>query len=225
MKPPGARALVVVAALAGTAAAQVPPRPMAPDTTFAAAAAGEIHAVVSFTPPDFTLAVHHQEAQFAFYGRELNALEGVRCERQAGFEFVAQANLAGSIQVGVCESDAKRVRALATTAPVALDRLLAQLPPIDAKARAQSGLTFNRRVAANRTQEYAFPVMALGHGVLVVQTVVLVTDGARHAIVVQADTHKLCEDYGGLKDKTPLCRDTRRALLDIARRLEARFAK
>ena len=210
---------------AGIAVAQVPMRQLPADANFAAMAAREIHAVAAFAPPEFTLAVRHQEAQFAFYGKELNALEGVRCERQAGFEFIAQANLTGSIQVGVCESEAKRVRALATTAPVALDRLLAQLPQIDAKARAQLGLTFNRRVAANRTQEYAFPVVAIGHGVLVAQTVVLVTDGARHAIVVQADTHKLCEDYGGLKDETPLCRETRQALLDIARRLEARFAK
>ena len=217
-----ARILLALVAIAGMAAAQVP---VAADTSFAAVVAGEIHAVVSFTPPDFTFAERPEEAQFAFYGKELNALEGVRCERQAGFEFVAQANLAGGILVGICTSEAKRVRALATTAPVALDRLLAQLPQIDAKARTQSGLTFNRQVAAHRTQEYAFPVMALGHGVLVVQTVVLVTDGARQAIVVQADTHKLCEDYGGLKGKTPLCRDTRRALTDIARRLEARFAR
>lgn len=220
-----ARVLLALVAVAGTAAAQTPVQQIPPDPDFVALAAGEINAVVAFTPPDFTLALRNQEAGFAFYGKEVNTLEGVRCERQAGFEFVAQANLTGGLQVGVCTSEAKRVRALATTAPVALDRLLAQLPQIDAKARAQLGLTFNRQVAANRTQEYAFPVMALGHGVLVAQTVVLVTDGARRAIVVQAETHKLCENYGGLKDKTPLCRDTRRALTDIARRLEARFAK
>jgi hypothetical protein len=220
-----ARVLLALAAVAGTAAAQVQVPHRTPDPSFVALAAGEINAIAGFTPPHFTLAVRHEEAQFAFYGKELNSLEGVRCERQAAFEFVAQANLAGGILAGVCTSEAKRVRALATTAPVALDRLLAQLPTIDAKARAQSGLTFNRQVAANRTQEYAFPVMALGHGVLVVQTVVLVADGAHRAIVVQADTHKLCENYGALKDKTALCRDTRGALTEIARGLEARFAK
>lgn len=220
-----ARVLLALVVVAGTAAAQTPMQKIPPDTNFAALAAGEINAVVAFTPPDFTLAMRNQEAGFAFYGKEVNTLEGVRCERQAGFEFVAQANLVGSIQVGVCMSEAKRVRALATTAPLALDRLLAQLPEIDAQKRAQLGLTFNRHLAANRTQEYAFPVMAIGHGVLVAQTVVLVTDGAHQAIVVQADTHKLCDDYGGLKDKTPLCRDTRQALTAIARRLEARFVR
>ena len=33
---------------------------------------------------------------------------------------------------------------------------------------------------------------------------------------------KLCENYG-LLDKTPLCSNTRQALADMARRLEARF--
>jgi len=42
--------------------------------------------------------------------------------------------------------------------------------------------------------------------------------------VVQADTSKLCENYG-LQDKTALCRDPRQALTDIARRVEARFAR
>ena len=219
-----ARALLALVVLAGTAAAQTPMQQIAPDTNFVALAAGEINAVVAFTPPDFTLAMRNQETQFAFYGKELNTLEGLRCERQAGFEFVAQANLAGSIQVGVCMSEAKRVRALATTAPLALDRLLAELPQIDAQQRLKAGLTVTRRSAANRTQEHAFPVIAVGHGFLVVHTAVLVTASGRHAIVVQADTHRLCDERNGLKDKTALCRDTRQALIDIARRLEARFA-
>jgi len=46
--------------------------------------------------------------------------------------------------------------------------------------------------------------------------------GAGRAIVVQADTMKLCENYG-LQDKTPLCSNTRQALADIARRLDAHF--
>jgi hypothetical protein len=46
--------------------------------------------------------------------------------------------------------------------------------------------------------------------------------GARRAIVVQAETRHLCENFG-LQTQTPLCSGTRRALADIARRLEARF--
>jgi len=35
---------------------------------------------------------------------------------------------------------------------------------------------------------------------------------------------KLCESHG-LQDKTPLCSNTRQALADIARRLDARFGR
>jgi len=219
-----ARALLAVAALAGNAAAQVPMQQMPPDTKFAAVIANEINAVARFTPPDFTLSIRPDESQLAFYGQEPNRLEGVRCERQAAFEFVALANLVGHIQVGICAGEAKRVRTLAVMAPRSLEALLAQLPGIDVEKRRKLGWTTTRAEGANRTEEHAFPVVAIGHGVLVAQTVVIVTAGGRQAVVVQADTSKLCENYG-LQDKTTLCQDTRQALTDIARRVEKRFAR
>lgn len=217
-------ALLALAALAGSAAAQVPMQQMPPDTKFASVVANEINAVAKFTPPDFTLSLRGDESQLAFYGREPNQLEGVRCERQAAFEFVAQANLTGHIQVGICASEAKRVRTLAVLAPRSLEALVAQMPEINLEQRRKVGWTTTRSEGLNRTEEHAFPVVALGHGVLSVQTVVIVTAGARQAVVVQAETHKLCENYG-LQDQTALCRDTRQALVDIARRLEKRFAR
>ncbi|HYI86513.1 MAG TPA: hypothetical protein VEX61_05400, partial [Burkholderiales bacterium] len=129
---------------------------------------------------------------------------------------------------GVCEREAKRVQTLSRAAPLAVDTVVEQFsatgPKIDAAMRAKIGWTTSARVAANGTQEHVFPVIAIGHGVIAAQTVVLVQRGAGRAIVVQAETSALCENYG-LKDKTALCRDTRQALLDIARRLEARLAK
>ncbi|HTG97685.1 MAG TPA: hypothetical protein VL982_09575 [Burkholderiales bacterium] len=212
-------ALLALAAFAGSVAAQMPP-----DTKFALQVANEINAVAAFTPPDFTLSVREEQAQLAFYGREPNRLDGVRCERQAAFEFVALANLTGHMQVAICASEAKRVRTLAVMAPRSLEALLVQLPEIDMERRRKLGWTTTRAQGPNGTEEHAFPVVAIGHGMLVAQTAVIVTAGGRQAVVVQADTYKLCESYG-LKDKTALCRDTRQALMDIARRLEKRFAR
>ena len=217
-------ALLALAAFAGSAAAQMPIEQMPPEMKFALAVADEINAVAAFTPPEFTLSIREQETQLAFYGRESNQLEGVRCERQAAFEFVAQANLTGHIQVGVCGGEAKRVRTLAVMAPRSLDALLAQMPEVNTEQRRKIGWTTTRSEGPNGTEQHAFPVVAIGHGVLSVQTVVIVTAGARQAVVVQADTHKLCENYG-LQDKTTLCQDTRQALTDIARRVEKRFAR
>jgi hypothetical protein len=203
----------------------VPMQQMPPDPKFASVVANEINAVAEFTPPDFTLSFREDESQLAFYGKELNQLDGVRCERQAAFEFVALANLVGHIQVGICASEAKRVRALAVMAPRSLEALLAKFPAMDAEQRRKSGWTATRFERPNRTEEHAFPVMVIGHGVLVAQTVVIVAVGGRQAVVVQADTHNLCEQGYGLKEKTALCRDTRQALMDIARRVEKRFAR
>jgi len=216
-------ALLALAALAGSAAAQMPLQQMPPDTRFVSMVANEINAVAGFTPPEFTLAVRDDERQLAFYGKEPNRLDGVRCERQAAFELVARANLVGHIQVGICASEAKRVRTLAVMAPRSLEALLAQLPEIDAEKRRQLGWTTARSEGPNRTEEHAFPVVLIGHGILVAQTAVIVSAGGRQAVVVQADTYRMCEEGYGLKDRTALCRDTRQALMDIARRLDQRF--
>jgi hypothetical protein len=199
---------------------------MPPDTQFASVIANEINAVAAFTPPEFTLSFRDDaERQLAFYGKEANRLDGVRCERQAAFEFVALADFVGHIQVGICASEAKRVRTLAVMAPRSLEALLAQLPEIDVEKRRKLGWTTTRSEGPNRTEEHAFPVVAIGHGVLVAQTAVIIAAGSRQAVVVQADTSKLCEEGYGLKDKTALCRDTRQALMDIARRVQKRFAR
>jgi hypothetical protein len=219
-----AGAFLALAALAGTAAAQMPMQQMPPDPKFAGVVANEIHAVVAFMPPDFTLALRENETRFAFYGKEAGKYEAVRCERQTAFEFVAAANLVGNIQAGICASEARRIRTLAATAPSGLTAMLQQVPEIDMEQRRKAGLTTTRTEGHNRTEEHAFPVMAFGHGMSVAQTVVIVAAGARQAVVVQANLHNLCESYG-LKDKTALCRDTRQALLDIARRLQTRFAR
>ena len=220
-----AGALLALAAFAGAATAQMPMQQMPPDTKFVSVVANEINAVAGFTPPEFTLSIRADESHLAFYGKEANRLDGVRCERQAAFEFVARANLVGHIQVGICASEAKRVRTLAVMAPRSLEALLAQMPDIDVEKRRKLGWTTTRAEGLNRTEEHAFPVVVIGHGVLAVQTAVIVSAGGRQAVVVQADTSKLCEEHYGLKDKTALCRDTRQALMDIARRVEKRFAR
>ena len=115
------------------------------------------------------------------------------------------------------------MRTLAVMAPRSLDALLARLPEIDTAKRRQLGWTTTRSEGPNRTEEHAFPVVLIGHGILVAQTAVIVSAGGRQAVVVQADTYRMCEEGYGLKDRTALCRDTRQALMDIARRLDKRF--
>ena len=102
--------------------------PAAAQQDFVALAAKEIHAVVGFTPPEFTFGPGRDgEAPFAFYGDRMNDFKQVSCERSASFDVIAKANQAGVIRTGICLREAQRVRALAVSAKAALGGTLAML--------------------------------------------------------------------------------------------------
>ena len=81
-----------------------------------------------------------------------------------------------------------------------------------------------RTTGPDGAEEHYFALIAVGHGIASLPTLVRIPRGGGRAVIVQADTMKLCENYG-LQDRTALCRNTRQALADIARRLDARFAR
>jgi hypothetical protein len=182
-----------------------------------------IDAVARFTPPEYAIGPV-RESPLAFYGAAMNEFNRVSCERSASLGIVAKANMAGAIVVGICEREAKRVRALAASAQPALAGTIAMLrgsgATIDAAMLQKPEWKYAKTTGADGAEEHYFPVIAVGHGIAILQTLVRVPAGARRAIVVQADTIRLCENYG-LKGRTPLCDDTPQALAAIARRLDA----
>ena len=192
---------------------------------FAMWAAREIDEVVFFDPPRFALG-RGRDAPFAFYGEAMNQFQEVTCERGASFDIIAMANLAGGIRAGICVREVRRVRALAAYAEPALAGVLALLSQsgvkLDPALLDKFGWKYARTVGADGAEVRYFPLVAVGHGIGNLPTLVRVPRGARRAIVVQADTMKLCENYG-LQNQTPLCSDTRQALSDMARRLDSRF--
>lgn len=215
-----AMAQALVVAGAKQVAAARPASPAAPG--FAGAAAREIDDTVFFDPPRFALGPG-PESGFAFYGLAMNELEEVRCERSAAFGIVAMANMAGGINVGVCTREARRVRGLALAAKGSLDGLLGLLsqsgPKLDAAALEKAGWVYRQR-ATPAGEVFSFPVLMVGHGILGPDTLVLLPKDGKRAVVVQADTRRLCENYG-LQSQTPLCSDRDGTLLEIARRIAA----
>lgn len=195
---------------------------------FPTVAAREIDEVVFFDPPRFAL-TDGKQGPFAFYGQGRNQFEQVSCERSAAFGIIANANMAGGINAGLCTAEAKRVRDLAAASKPALEGLLGQLSQgggfkADSAQLAKLGWKYEKSAGADGAEEHYFALIAVGHGLASVPTLVRVPKGARRAIVVQASTMQLCDGFG-LQDQTPLCSDTRKALSDIARRLETRFPK
>ena len=192
---------------------------------FAATAAKEIDAVVRFDPPEFAFGPA-ADAPFGFYGEAMNEFREVRCERSASFGIIAKANMVGAIRAGICVREAKRVRALAVSARPALAGVIALLSEggvkVDPAMLDKFGWRYVKTTGADGAEEHYFPLVAVGHGIGNLPTLVRIPSGARRAVVVQADTMKLCENYG-LQNKTLLCSNTRQALTDIARRLDGRF--
>lgn len=203
--------------LCGTLVAQ------APQPEFRTLAGKQIWDVVRFSPPGFQLGLG-DGAPFVLYGELPGEYVQVKCERSSSFRLIAFANEAGGVNLGVCTQQVKRLGALSAAARPAIDALVAELfrgrTAPEAAARARLGLDYLRHTFPDGSQEHAFTVLLVGHGIIPVQTVIFVPSGSERAVVVQANVHKLCEDFGP-RLQTPLCTDTRKALSDIARRIDA----
>ena len=214
-------ALIAFAFIAGLSAAS---RASA-QADFAAQVAREIGMAVRFDPPGIAL-TSGDDGPFAFYGEAMNQFREVACERSASFGIIAKANIAGAIHVGICVREAQRVRKLASGAQPALAGTLALLlqgaATPDAATLDKFGWKYSKTVGADGAEEHFYPLIAVGHGVVSVTTLVRIPRGARRAIVVQGDTRRLCENYG-LEGRTPLCSNLRQTFADIAQRLESRF--
>jgi len=221
------RDAVMAKALVAAGARPVAPAPpgVRPGSDFFSVAAKEVDEVVFFDPPRFALG-RERDAPFAFYGEAMNEFKEVSCERSASFGIIAMANMAGSMRAGICVREAQRVRSLAASAQPSLAGVIALLSQggvkLDAAALDKFGWKYVKTAGTDGAEEHYFPLVAVGHGIGNLPTLVRIPRGARRAVIVQADTMKLCENYG-LQNQTPLCGDTRQALADIARRLDARF--
>lgn len=214
-------------------------------TEFESSVATEIDDVVFFDPPRFDLGIVNasRKTTFLLYGsgvrnqeqEDVNRnLETIQCERMASFRFIARANEAGEISVGICAREAARLRKLAANAEGGLRALLDQLMPygIDAdpkeRERAERVFekwVFERKTGSSRSEIYRFPVIVIGHGILDAPTVVLVSEGRDKAVIVQASVMRLCGEGSRMSNQTPLCSSTQDALTDIAQRLFARFGE
>ena len=178
--------------------------------------AKQISAVARFDGDRFFLASlePREDVAFNFYD------EAARCERAASFSVVALKNVQGSIAVGICVKDATRVRDAARKAERRLSETLSEL----ARSLPEPGkLTSTGWKWASKTyndgwEAFSFPVVAVGHGILWTNTIVLWSSATHRAVIVQADLSQLCDSNAGHRSpiQTPLCDDTAKALTDIA---------
>ena len=101
--------------------------------------------------------------------------------------------------------------------------MLSQGGGVDRTKLAQMGWAHDKSVTPDGSEVHYFPMIWIGHGIGVIPTIVVIPRSGSPAIVVQADVSHLC-GMAGMKTQTPLCSDTRKALGDIALRVEGRYA-
>ena len=145
--------------------------------------------------------------------------ERIQCASNAAFKILSLGNEAGVIAASLCPEHVTRLRALAPANARAFDEMLAavqkeglRIPPDTLR---KIGWYRERSTLPGGGELHYVAVIAVGHGIVVVPTVVLLT-GAQ-AVVVQAEGMKLCGDDGN--NPMPLCADPKGTLSAIAQRL------
>lgn len=192
---------------------------------FETTVAAEIDDVILLDPPRFYLQ-WPEEASFAFYGKQIQgrgqSFDQIQCEQSVAFKIVSNAGVAGAISAGVCGQKVERLRELAAGSKQGIDTLLNQLvsgAKADGLDPKQLGWTYERKEGPNGSEIHYFPLIVIGHGILSAPTVVLVSVQRDRAVVVQADVTNLCGEGRNMQRQTPLCSDTKGAVIEIATRL------
>ena len=138
----------------------------------------------------------------------------LECE-QAGSWSVYSGNLLGSVSGARC-ANAGRVAQFADGALA--DPSLAKLVARGAATLPALALT-REKLDDGSTLSY-FPVLAIGHGVVVLWTATLIDKANTSAIVVQATTSQACPEVP--QASTPrLCRDPKGLVIEVAKALAA----
>ncbi len=138
----------------------------------------------------------------------------LQCE-ELGAWSIFSGSLLGSVTGARC-GNATRATQLAEEAladpklAALMERGAAQLP----------GMALTRQTLEDGSTLSYFPVMAMGHGVVVLWTATLVNKAKSTAVVIQATTTQACPEVP-LADTPRLCRDPKGFAIDVAKALAA----
>lgn len=206
------------------------------DTAVESDEAGEFKTTVANEIADIVLSdssaislVKPKETSFVFYGEVANKYEHVKCEKSIIFSIKKNTGIAGKIGAGICQNEAMRMHNLAGHAKAGIRQSFEMLVKgganFDEAKASKLGWSYSKKTDSNGSIIHAFPIIAVGHGVMTVPTVLLVTKQKNQVIIVQSEVTNLCDGDQFMKDKIPLCRDTKAALVGIAQRLHLRFGE
>ena len=145
--------------------------------------------------------------------------EMIRCQRAASFRIIAFKSVLGSIAVGMCDKETKRIQDAARDAKRELSETLNDIARSipQPESLKSTEWEWTHKDNGDGWEVFSFPVIAIGHGILWASTVVLSNTGAHRAIIVQADLGSLCDPSSTIRTqiKTPLSEAATQTLIDI----------
>jgi len=206
---------------AGSAAGQKtyddPRFPKTPEEKeFSARVVREIHRLVPRNKETFTLGLADRGTEVVFPGPAMNEFERVHCERREAFRFYGFANEVGGIIVAEC-ADGERIRALAAKARIPEE--IAKLSTASPEELRKYGWDIRHEKLDDGADYFQYPLIGVGHGILVVHSAVYFSPKTRRAWVIQLSDYPMCHNYGDDYKTFPLCSDKSGFLKALARAL------
>lgn len=192
--------------------------------------AAAIDKVALFDAPRFFPVRERREGRISF---SLDSAHGstnekVECERSVSYLLIFDRNQAGGIHVAICKHHAKEIAGGMQMAQREAAKELGKFlesgpgssgnrkPGLTKEQLVRFGLVLKEGTGPRGAKIHYFPLIAVGHGVLLIPTAVLISRNQDQVILVQADVTRLCEPSGRAKI-SPLCRNVGKAMIEITR--------
>ena len=187
---------------------------------FSRRAGDAIYQVFPYDKSAFYLTIPNSPNEgFAFNGKSPDDFLMMRCRQSARFLVVTLGNEVAGLAIGECDEERVRLEEVVKDAPTAIRRTIDALAQAGPRASDEElrkyGLFYEKRQLADDAEQHYFPVLAGGHGLLALSSIVVIAK--RNAWVIQAQITTLCSQY----ENHRLCTDTIQILSQIAANLRA----
>ena len=179
-------------------------------------AANSIYKVIPLDDLKFQLARADEDipVSLVLYGKDANQFAVFDCSHHSVFGIYSQGNIMGSINLAVCPVEVistSMVEKMEANVNAFVSRYLASKSPQELD---DTGFIFKKTILSNGDEAYYFPVIAIGHGVLPIKTVVLFKNNSSQVFVLQHYPKQLCSTPIGMNENR-LCEKGHGSLIEI----------
>lgn len=155
----------------------------------------------------------HERIGFSLYGKQELEYLTVECDKSVYYDIgTLTANLVGTLSIGLCIDNPVLTRDVVKNQRSSLQTVLGSLAGDIIKI--DENLFETAPIGNNLTFHY-FPIYVVGHGIMLGQTSVTISDDSNRAIIIQFSGQYLCDRLPDLK----LCSDPKSTLKELSMKI------